>query len=147
MPQPQISTFMYAEATQVHFGLPNQTNAPQQLHVIQPIHILTPQFVPCMYSFSVIFGILGLDTSINHKFRFTFASPNPAENLLIDTGEQILHRQPEPNDLPIEMRGIMMNLDFRNIPFRKDGTYKSEVFVDGSSLGTFPIMVRGKEKL
>jgi hypothetical protein len=142
---PRISTFMYSEGSG-HEALPS---GEQRLHVVQPLHIFTPIFVPGTFSFSVVFGILDIDTDKDYNLRFTFESPVKTEELLIDTGLIHLPRTNDPKvmDLPKDMRGIMMNLGFQNVIFRNDGTYTSKVYFDNQILGEFPIKVKGRERL
>jgi hypothetical protein len=139
---PHVSMFMYCE---------NATNdmTPQgpKLNITGPLHILTPMFVPGMFSFSIVFGILDLETDIDHAIRVIFRSSVAGEEHLIDTGKDILiPRNSEKNDLPKDMRGLMMSLDFKNVVFRSEGLFLTEVLFDGESLGQFPIKVRGSER-
>lgn len=142
---PHVSTFMYAEGSMSETTPQNQ----QRLHVVSPLHIFVPMFVPGTFSFCVVFGILDINTDKDHILRITFSNPNKDEPPLIDTGDMHLPRVNDPNaqELPQEMRGIMTNISFQNVVLRYEGIYESEVFFDGDSLGIFPIQVKGKEKL
>jgi len=119
----RISTFMYAESTGIEV---NGTN--QKMQINGPMHLFQPLFVPSQFSFSVIMGILGMDTEQSNTIRFTFSSPK--KEIIIDTNSITLQPQPmEQGHLPPELRGMMMNLDFRNVPLREEGEYYSEVFL------------------
>lgn len=141
---PKISTFMYSEGA-VNETVPNG----QRLHIVAPLLIFTPMFIPGTFSFSVALGILGIDVDKDHIFQFKFKTPVTGEAPLIDTGEINFPRISDSSiyDLPLDMRGIMLNFGFQNVVFRNEGTYISEVFLDGESLGEFPIDVKGKERL
>jgi len=141
---PKISTFMYAE------GSFNETDASgqQKLHVVSPMHILSPIFVPGTMSFSVIFGILGVDNERAHKLKFIFRNPKINENLVeLKEIHLPVNNDTGINSLPKDMRGVMVNFSFQNVIFRNDGEYYSEIFMNEESLGTFPILVQGREKL
>lgn len=132
-----VSTFMYCENAQV---IP-QNNGENKMHIQGPMHIFTPMFIPSLFSFTVVFGLLDVDLENQRSFRLTFG---PEESpLLIDTNWIDIPKNHDPiqSALPPEMRGFMMNLDFRNVPFEKPGLYKSEVFFNGKKLGEYPIMV------
>lgn len=140
---PHVSTFVYAEGLQMEH-VP-QAIGGQRLHVISPMNYIVPQFVPCLFSFAVVFGIIDTDTTKSHVVRYKFFSPKHEQ--IIDTNDVPLPPMLDNADLPVDMRGVMMNFDFRNVPFRYEGEYYSEVILDGTSLGKFPIKVKGKESL
>ncbi len=122
---PKISTFMYSEGA-VNETVPNG----QRLHIVAPLLIFTPMFIPGTLSFSVSMGIIGIDVDKDHIFQFKFKTPVNGEAPLIDTGEINFPRVNDPSiyDLPLDMRGIMLNFGFQNVVFRNEGTYISEVF-------------------
>lgn len=138
---PYLSTFVYCESSQQEVNPLGQT----RLTIINPIQIFRPMFIPSMFSFGIVFGIMELDVSKQHTFRYVFRGPKDEEPLIIDTSEISLPQQPIESDLPEDMRGIMMNLDFRNVAIRNEGIYNSEIFIDGISLGKTPIKVKGRE--
>lgn len=132
-----VSTFMYCEGAQI---IP-QANGENKMHIQGPMHIFTPPYVPGLFSFSVVFGLLDIDLENERSFRLTFG---PTEGPpLIDTDWITIPKNNDPikNSLPPEMRGFMMNLDFRNVNFTQPGLYRSEVFFNGKKLGEYPIMV------
>ena len=65
--------------------------------------------------FSVSMGIIGIDVDKDHIFQFKFKTPVNGEAPLIDTGEINFPRVNDPSiyDLPLDMRGIMLNFDFK----------------------------------
>lgn len=134
-----VSTFMYSESIQNENG-PNQKPV-----IVGPQIVFRPLFVPCLFSFAVTFGLLDLDVTKPQKFRYVFRSPNPHEESLVDTGYIEIPSNMADSELPEDMRGIIMNMDFRNVPFRQNGEYYSDIYVNGTLLGTFPIKVRGRE--
>lgn len=140
---PIISTFMYCENA-------NQVPTPQgdKLNIIGPMHIFKPTFVPGNFSFSIVCGILELNTEHDHVIRIKFIN-NQTEEVLVDTGDFNFPGSNDPKiiELPEDMRGVMLNLDFRNVILRNTGSYTTEVIVDNEFLGQFPVKVLGSETL
>lgn len=136
-----ISTFVYCENIQ-NEPSPNGS----KLHVIGPMQIMTPAFIPSMFSFSVVFGILDIQLNKPHTLRYIFKGPKAEEQPIIDSGDIVLPIQENNAELPDEMKGFMMNMDFRNIPLQYEGEYTSEIYFDEVSLGMFPIKVKAVMK-
>lgn len=133
-----VSTFVYLEETQ----LDPKGN---KLIAFNPMHIFTPAYVPGQFSFAVVLGILDFDTKIEHEIKLLFLDPQG--NAIIDTNTiRLPSNMDNPNNLPKDMCGIMMNLDFRNVVFSMEGTYKTIIMFDGNNLGEFPIKVKGLNK-
>jgi len=137
---PIVSLFVYSDSAQ-------QQPTPQgnQLHILNPQHILMPMFIPGQFSFAITFGILDFDVTLPHVIKYTFSSPDGA--VLVDTEDKIQLppiNDPAVNDLPVDMRGFLTSLDFKNVVFATQGEYKSEIFFDGVSLDTFEIKVKGR---
>ncbi|MCF8011302.1 MAG: hypothetical protein K9L17_14015 [Clostridiales bacterium] len=137
---PYVSTFVYTEDSSVD----NSTQGKQRLSLINPQHIFRPAFVPGNFSFSIFFGILDLDMHKEHTLRYLFVAPEN-EQTLIDSGETNVKPSETESDLPPEMQGVLVTLNFRNVPLRYEGIYNSKVIVDGYELGEFPIYVQGRE--
>src|SRR5690625_2642927 len=111
--------FVYGEGIQ-------QEQTPQGIKqsILNPQISLRPLFIPSLFSFSVSFGIIGVDIKLEHTLRYTFKGPDEAE-YAIDTGAvKIPPESPEARrPLPLEASGYLFNLDFRNTAFRKEGWY------------------------
>ncbi|MED3854229.1 hypothetical protein P4607_22970 [Priestia megaterium] len=137
---PRISTFMYCESTQF-IGQPNSNN--QKLTIENPLHVFAPPFIPGTFSFGIVFGLLGIDPSEEHALRLVF-SYSKGTDPVIDTGSVNIPKQLE-NNVPVETNGFMMNMDFRNVIFREEGSYETQLFLNGEILGTFPIIVKRGE--
>lgn len=134
----KVSVFVYSDSAQ-----PEPTPQGNKLHIMNPQHILRPMFIPGQFSFAIMFGILDFDVSSPHTLRYTFSSPEGT--ILIDTGDNIKLppiTDPQMDDLPIDMRGFLTSLDFKNVVFQTEGEYKSEIFFDSVSLGTFEIKTK-----
>lgn len=138
-----VSTFVYAQDSNTE---PNGSGG-NDLHLINPQHIFTPPFMPSLFSFVIMFGILGIEQSSTNKIRIVFRGPNPEEAPLVDSGEFDYPANNQGVSLPIEMQGFLMNLNLRNVPFKHEGVYTTEIFANGKSLGVFPIQVKGKTQV
>lgn len=131
-----ITTFVYCESTQNEM-----TPQGPKLNLIGPMQILTPMFIPSMFSFSVLFGIQDFRLNQAHTVRLLFKGPVEGEQPVVDTGDLTLPIEHQNSNLPEDMQGMMMNLDFRNLAIRHKGTYETEVYFDGELLGKYPIKV------
>src|SRR6478736_2607390 len=112
---PRVSTFMYCEDT--------KQNERGQLEIINPLNVFQPAFVPGMFSFSIVFGILGADPAErDYILQVRFLSPNKDEQPLIDSGPITLGHDPNQpaTNLPQEAKGMMGNMDFRNVVLRNE---------------------------
>ncbi|MFB9859611.1 DUF6941 family protein [Salinicoccus siamensis] len=138
---PKITTFVYAEEI--------SNTRDNKLNIVNPLNVFRPAFVPGMFSFSVVIGIIGLDvTQGKHTLRIKFYGEDQKETPLIDTGYVPLEDVPTgPLSLPSELRGMMGSMDFRNVVMKSEGVYITEVFVDGDLLGEFPIHVLAGESV
>ena len=132
-----ISTFVYCEGIQVE-----ETNQGNKTHIINPQQIFTPAFIPSLYSFSISFGVIGVKYKENQVMVYKFINTNTNE-ALIDSGD--ININSKKTDLPEELNGFMMNIDFKNIVFKNEGYYESEIYLNNEKIGSYPIFVKGKE--
>lgn len=131
---------MYAERTE-----PNQQG---QMTITNPLMLINPMFVPGMFSFSIIFGVVGINNQSDHTMQILFHSPSEEGEPLINTGTITLPKGAAPLEklnLPPEQNSMMFNLDFRNVVFKTEGLYKSQVYINGDLLGEYPIYVKAGE--
>jgi hypothetical protein len=136
---PRVTPFVYCE------HITHEGNDKSNISLQNPQHVFRPEFIPSLFSFGIFFGIIDLDTQDDHTFRFTFT--NPQGNVLIDSDTipmpKVNHNS---TNLPPQLRGILMNMEFRNVAFKEEGEYSSEIFVNEESLGRYPIYVHGKDE-
>jgi len=131
-------TFIYAEETR------NEAQPQgQKMTVVNPMLIFSPKYLPGQFSFSVAIGMLEVDLTKTHVFRYNLTGPNVEIGLIVDTGDVLIPSQENPRKLPIEMQGLFMGFDLRNVDLALEGKYISEVFLDGESIGTYPIYAKG----
>lgn len=129
---PRIATFVYSE------GSAHQGENKEKLFLENPQYLFQSEFIPSLFSFSVSFGIADLDNSKENELRFIFSDPQ--EETLIES-DLISLPTGFDEDLPPELRGFMFNMNFRNVRFEHEGYYCSEIFINGESVGKFPIYV------
>lgn len=138
MNAPKITTFVYCLGTSSMEG----NNSP--MNAMGILQILTPEYIPSTFSFSIIIGIKGMEISFDHKLDIIFKSKQ--ENLveakdIVISAEQLKDSDP---GLPEEQRGVMLGLDMRNVVFKEEGNYFTEVILDGKKLGEFDIYAKAK---
>lgn len=120
-----------------------EQNQNGQLTINNPLLVINPVFVPGLFSFSVVFGVMGINFDFDHTVRLVFLDGE--DNVIIDSNNISLPKGVIPDDaigLPPEERGFMFNLDFRNVVFKTEGTYKTQVYIDGDLMGDYPIFVK-----
>lgn len=139
--KPVISSFIFSDDTQ---QVPSHGNNGSVLHIINPQNVLRPQFIPGGHSFSVSIGVLKMDPKNSHTIEFQLISPTG--QIAIDTKKiEIPSNEGFDKNMPSEAGGVMINLDFRNFPFREKGEFKGLVLVDGTSIGEYPLIIFPQE--
>lgn len=133
---PKISTFMYCEQA----GIDQNT---QKTIINGPLHIFTPPFVPSVFSFSIVFGVIGFEGTEENVINLKFL--NWDGKVLVDTGEIIVNAEnqhhEEKTPLPSEAQGFIANMDFRNVVMDSEGIYKTQIYINHKLEGEFPIQV------
>jgi len=130
---PEISTFMYALNT----GRDEQDN----LVIRAPLNVIKPPYIPGAFSFSVVFGITGLDQTRQQALEVIFKSIEGQVIQKIGPFPLPSADQLPKDNVPPKYKGIVANIDMQNILFEKPGEYVTEVFVDGEKLESKPVMV------
>ena len=108
---------------------------------------ITPEFVPGTFSFSIIFSVLGVDTTENNTVQVIFKKDSE-ENSLVDTGIITVPPISDQNltGIPDEYKGMNMSMDLRNVIFESEGVYTTKVIFNGIELENKPIYVKGKRR-
>lgn len=124
--------------------VPSTDGKGESINAIGVLSALLPEFLPGMFSFSVIFSILDIDVSGNNNIQIIF-SKEENRTPLVDSGIVALPSiVDEDIKLPNEYKGLNMSMDFRNVIFETEGVYHTEVFFNGELLAKNPIYVKGK---
>lgn len=106
---------------------------------------LNPEYVPGLFSFSVILILLGVDPNGQHSLAISLSDPNE---------EAVAHLSAEippivgleDKGIPAEYTGINVAIDFNNVNFKRSGLYTMTVQLDGSEVESKSIYVRGKNE-
>ena len=107
------------------------------------LSVITPEYVPGLFSFSVIVNLLDIDLRETHQFNISFESPSNETVLNINGDFPIID---ECTNLPQEYRGITMAMDWNNVNFKSSGLYVFKFFVDGELIKEKEIFVKGKNE-
>lgn len=129
---PILSSFIYCE--QAEMNVEND-----KLEISNALHVFTLPALPSAFSFSIVFGILGLDNNRENNIRIVIISPD--ERTIVDTGELVIEKRESLDTMPVDARGFMANMDFRNVRFDCEGMYITRITMNGDLLGGYPIYV------
>lgn len=102
---------------------------------------LLPEYIPGLFTFSVIVTILGVDLSQEHNLLVQFFSPEEQETVRVDGPMPIME---DDSDLPLEYRGVNVAMDWTNVNFKTSGIYTIVITLDGEELAKKEIYVKGK---
>ncbi len=136
---PHVRNFIYCEEVRVE-NIDNKS----RMQIINPKMVFIPEFIPGQFSFSVVINIINIDPTAGHMFRYVLSGPDKA--IIVDTKDVPAQGTKSDTKLPPELEGVSVSLDFRNVSINQEGAYESEIFINGSSLGKYPIhFVRAKK--
>lgn len=134
-----------AKLYNIVFCLSAKNNDGQSVNAEHILSVLNPEYIPGLYSFSVISTVHDLDTTIEHSFRAIFKSPK-GDNV-VDINSML---QPNPNadtsNIPDEYKGLNIAMDWNNVDLKISGLYKYCIYIDNVLLGEKEIFVRGKNE-
>ena len=109
------------------------------------LSFLNPEYVPGLFSFSVIIILLGVDPTSTHDLEVVFYDPNQEVVAQLLT-ELPTVKEREENGIPAEFTGVNVAIDFSNVNFRRSGLYQMKVKFDHSEVAEKSIFVRGKNE-
>ena len=119
------------------------TNLPGQgasAHTI--LSTMTPEYIPGLFTFSVVITILDINKTADHTFKVTFSSPNEVVGV-ISGSFPALNTQ---NNLPDEYKGINLVVNCNNMNMKESGEYTLLVALDDDQIGEKKIFVKGKNE-
>ncbi|OPA18218.1 DUF6941 family protein [Bacillus cereus] len=127
---PHLSTFAFSDdSSQV------MTSEGPVLQIINPQNLFTIPFIPGTFSFSVTLGILDLNPHKDHAVKLVIRNAEHEEYVVLDSKDMVVPRNPNFNSsIPEGAHGVLFNLDFRNLPFKKEGKYVAEIYVDHNKI-------------
>ncbi|MGN0384449.1 MAG: DUF6941 family protein [Lachnospiraceae bacterium] len=136
-----LANFLYclsAERQQAPQGRGDSVNA------MGVLTVLTPEFVPGLFSFSIIFSILDIDANSENQIKIVFKDSTGKE--LVNT--ENITMPPVPTDgaiqLPPKYTGYNLSMDFRNVVFENEGECTTDIYFNNTLLGSHPIYVKGR---
>ena len=104
---------------------------------------LTPEYIPGLFTFSVIITLLDIDSSSGHQLMVDFVSP--ADENVVHV-ESPLPAMNEESNLPQKYKGINIAMDWNNVNLKVSGEYTIKITVDGNFLEEKSIYVKGKNE-
>ena len=108
------------------------------------LHALNPEYIPGLFTFSVIISILDMDPSDNHTIEIVFEDPEG--NILVNINSPLPTLERIESNLPSEYTGFDLSMNWANINFVCSGVYTLTVKLDSVELGTKTIFVKGKNQ-
>ena len=105
--------------------------------------VINPEYVPGLFSFSVVVTILDLDCSNPHELFVEFL--DPTDESVIDINAQVPVVEDNSN-LPNEYKGLNLAMDWNNVNFKRSGVYTIKIKIDGELIGEKSIFVKGKNE-
>ena len=107
------------------------------------LNVITPEYIPGLFTFSVIILILDIDPGIEQRLLIEFISPNGEEVIRI---EDVIPVLPHDSNLPCEYKGINIAMDWNNVNLKVSGQYLIKISVNGELLKEKSIFVKGKNE-
>lgn len=103
---------------------------------------MTPEYIPGLFTFSVVVTILDVDTTKEHELNISFSSPSEVLGEL----KGALPSIEDHSNLPKEYKGINLTIDWNNMNFKESGAYTISVLLDNVKIGEKSIYVKGKNQ-
>lgn len=104
---------------------------------------LTPEYIPGLFTFSVIVTLLDIDPDNEHTVAIDFINPSNENVVHI---EAPLPRIEDDSNLPQAYKGLNMAMDWNNVNLKVSGLYTIQVKFDGDLLQEKNIYVKGKNE-
>lgn len=119
------------------------TNTPEQgLCATNILSALTPEYVPGLFSFSVIITLLDIEPLVNYNLAINFYTPEKKERIIHVKGPIMIDAI--DNKIPSKYQGINLSMDWNNVEFKSSGEYVIEVILNEEILDEQVIYVKGK---
>lgn len=114
------------------------------LSAINIVGSLTPEYIPGLYSFSIVALVYDLNSDPKHSIKIEIKDPD-GSSIAIASGD--VNSQKIDTNLSKEHYGLNIALNLNNVEFKKEGLYNTEVFFDGSLIGNKEVYVKGKNQI
>lgn len=117
----------------------------QGLNANNILNAINPEYIPGLFSFSVIVCMLDVDSEGDHYFSVEFFDTNNERVVSIEN--QIVPHIPQvTSNLPNEYKGINIAMDWTNVDFKCSGIYTIVIKYDNCEIGHKEIYVKGKNE-
>lgn len=112
-------------------------NAPEErVNITGLLASLTPAYIPGGFSFSITCLIKGIEQNVPHTFNMVIKSPD--EDTVFEIMNAVIPAIPEKakanDNLPLETRGIFLNINMQNVVFHRSGYHKVQLTIDDVKL-------------
>lgn len=108
--------------------------------VIGLFNVMTPKYIPGLFSFSINFWILNI-TEGEHMLNINFMDPDKNVIAQIDN-MKIQYKKNESCELPEDQIGASIVVRLQNVDIKKAGLYSTEVILDGNNIGKYDVFVK-----
>jgi hypothetical protein len=115
-----------------------ENNSNHSSTIIAPMQMFLPVGLPSNYSFSISFGLYGLNKLGNDEIEISFLDPNKQ---CIAENKMIVPSLPDPIKQSKQPVGAQINIGFRNVVLNYEGKHYTVIKVNGEKLGEYPIHV------
>lgn len=108
------------------------------------LHALNPEYIPGLFSFSVIVSILDLNPVETHEVQIVFKDQNADE--VVNISSPLPTLSVVESNLPQDYIGIDVSMDWNNVNLTSSGEYSLDVILDKTLIGTKKVFVKGKNQ-
>ena len=132
---PRLTTFNLCELAQ---NMPDNEGS-IKLHIVSPLDFLAPKYIPGVFTFSISFGIIGVDK--NEECNVEVKIFDPDKNEIFTTGGMLIPAMPQQKFNPDEYVGFHIGLDIKNLEIKAPGSYEAQIRVNDEVIGNERIAV------
>lgn len=104
---------------------------------------LNPEYIPGLFTFSIIITVVGIDKNLEHHIGINFLEPSGIQLAVFNAP---VPRVEDPSNIPEEYKGINLSLDLNNVDLKTEGLYELQVEFDGQIIAKKTIYVKGKNQ-
>lgn len=133
----RITSFMLFDNLE---NIPSPDGKKVSAHLINPLPMLRPQFIPTNFSFALSVSASGIDLTKPGSIKLQILNPDDS---LLKNFEEIKTPVFEHgvSKIPEEYCGFTLNMKIQNISLRTEGIYKLKVNYNGKEIGEEKIPV------
>lgn len=137
-----VSNFLYCINVQ---RVPNPQGKGESINAIGITSVLTLDYLPGPFSFSIFFSLLDVDEGTN-RIKVVFKDPNGEE--IMNSGDLDIPPLPDDvrNTVPKNFTEYQLSMDLRNIVLKKEGEYVAELYYNDSVIAKEPLRVMKKRQ-